>query len=128
RYYNPQWGRYLSPDPLPSLQPFAYAKNNPVKFVDPSGLFWDYVADGVGLGYDIYVIKTEGASFGNVATLAFDVVLAAARSFPASAASRLSGKLLPMAMRSSNSGKLPLMAMRSSKVRKKLPQEGEGMR
>ncbi|RMD99026.1 MAG: hypothetical protein D6812_12435 [Deltaproteobacteria bacterium] len=34
-----QWGRYLSPDPVPSRQPFAYAKNNPVKFVDPSGRF-----------------------------------------------------------------------------------------
>ncbi|RMH78680.1 MAG: hypothetical protein D6681_19880, partial [Calditrichaeota bacterium] len=92
RYYNPHWGRYLSPDPVPSLQPFAYAKNNPVKFVDPSGLFWDYVADGVGLGYDIYVIKTEGASFKNVATFLVDVVLAAAPFIPSIGGLKALGK------------------------------------
>ncbi|RME60291.1 hypothetical protein D6779_02455, partial [Candidatus Parcubacteria bacterium] len=68
------------------------AKNNPVKFVDPSGLWWDYLADGVGLGYDIYVIKTEGASFKNVATFLVDVVLAAAPFIPSIGGLKALGK------------------------------------
>ena len=42
RYYDPDTGRYLSPDPLgleggdPTL--YAYAANNPLRFADPLGL------------------------------------------------------------------------------------------
>jgi RHS repeat-associated protein len=46
RYYDPQLGRFLSRDPFPglaaipqSLHPYAYAFNNPVNLVDPSGEF-----------------------------------------------------------------------------------------
>lgn len=41
RYYNPELGRYMEPDPLAleaGLNMFAYAGNNPVMNVDPSGL------------------------------------------------------------------------------------------
>jgi len=41
RYYNPQIGRYMEPDPIGlagGLNPYAYANNNPVMEVDPSGL------------------------------------------------------------------------------------------
>jgi len=44
RYYNPQIGRFLSVDPkeadpgdLHSLNRYAYANNNPYRFVDPDG-------------------------------------------------------------------------------------------
>ena len=39
RYYNPDIGRFVSVDPLynPSESPYAYAANNPVKYVDPDG-------------------------------------------------------------------------------------------
>jgi uncharacterized protein RhaS with RHS repeats len=44
RYYNPQIGRFLSIDPkeadpsdLHSLNRYAYANNNPYRFVDPDG-------------------------------------------------------------------------------------------
>ncbi|WP_160300051.1 RHS repeat-associated core domain-containing protein [Demequina oxidasica] len=44
RYYDPQLGRFLSPDPLMSLtdprtlDAYRYADNNPVSYSDPSGL------------------------------------------------------------------------------------------
>ncbi|RME59611.1 hypothetical protein D6779_03845, partial [Candidatus Parcubacteria bacterium] len=48
--------------------------------------------DGAGIAYDIYVIRTEGASFGNVATLALDVVLAAAPFIPSIGGLKAAGK------------------------------------
>lgn len=54
RWYAPSLGRFVSPDPLylfhpeqglqepRRLNPYAYAGNNPLRLVDPSGLgFWD---------------------------------------------------------------------------------------
>jgi len=41
RYYDPKTGRYISPDPLffeERTNLYLYAANNPVRFVDPSGL------------------------------------------------------------------------------------------
>jgi RHS repeat-associated protein len=38
RYYDPATGRFLTQDPLGSLQPYAYAANNPLRWVDPWGL------------------------------------------------------------------------------------------
>lgn len=42
RYYNPKTSLWLSVDPLaekmPSWSPYAYTYNNPVRFVDPTGM------------------------------------------------------------------------------------------
>jgi RHS repeat-associated protein len=37
RAYDPTIGRFLSEDPLPSVNPYPYASNNPVNLTDPSG-------------------------------------------------------------------------------------------
>jgi len=41
RFYNPELGRYMEPDPIGldgGLNPYAYAGSNPVINIDPSGL------------------------------------------------------------------------------------------
>jgi RHS repeat-associated protein len=41
RYYSPRLARFLQPDPLGhagGANPYAYAANNPLSFIDPSGL------------------------------------------------------------------------------------------
>jgi RHS repeat-associated protein len=60
RYYDPAVGRYLSRDPLPFIQRYAYVGNNPTTFIDPYGLFCigpkqlcDKVGDVVGGAGDI---------------------------------------------------------------------------
>ncbi len=73
RYYNPQTGRYITPDPIglegginlfvyvdsvgkPHLEPnlYTYARNNPLYYIDSLGLAshsWKYWAGGIlGLG------------------------------------------------------------------------------
>ncbi len=54
RYYDPQAGRYLSPDPLGRLaealgspNAYAYVNNNPLSYIDPYGLIL-FAFDGTG--------------------------------------------------------------------------------
>ena len=50
RYYDPDLGRYLSADPLGlvgGLNPYAYAANDPVNQIDPTGLLL-FAFDGTG--------------------------------------------------------------------------------
>jgi RHS repeat-associated protein len=51
RYYDPEVGRFLSQDPIMADHPYVYVRNNPVRFIDPSGLYaicgdhetWGYI-------------------------------------------------------------------------------------
>ncbi|HEX5927302.1 MAG TPA: RHS repeat-associated core domain-containing protein [Baekduia sp.] len=47
RYYDPATGQFLSRDPLEdsTLQPYAYADNNPTNATDPTGLSWWGIPD-----------------------------------------------------------------------------------
>ena len=63
RYYDPEIGRFISPDTTDVLTAtpmgltdknlFAYCDNNPVVRVDHSGQFWDTVFDVISLGASI---------------------------------------------------------------------------
>ncbi len=65
RYYDPALGRFVTPDPLYMADPercttnptgcnlFAYANNNPMAFIDPTGL------DGVVAGDEAYRRQVE---------------------------------------------------------------------
>jgi len=45
RYYLPELGRFLGPDPLPQQwnNDYAYAGNSPTTWVDPNGQWWAWV-------------------------------------------------------------------------------------
>ncbi len=51
RYYDPQLGRFITPDTFiqdPSdpqaYNRYAYCRNNPINFTDPTGHFWNFIA------------------------------------------------------------------------------------
>lgn len=46
RYYDPDTGRYLTPDPIGlagGINPFVYSLNNPANFIDPLGLYTEII-------------------------------------------------------------------------------------
>jgi len=53
RYYDPTSGRFLSPDPLGSSNPYEYANNSPVNFSDPTG------ADAVEMAFLFQYVQNE---------------------------------------------------------------------
>jgi RHS repeat-associated protein len=59
RYYNPQTGRYITPDPIGlegGINLFVYVENNPINFIDPEGLTDRYtICEGKPPGCKEYV-------------------------------------------------------------------------
>ncbi len=63
RYYDPEIGRFISPDPIAhlgqKLNRYTYSRNNPINYLDPTGLddagTWFYWNEGTGGGYHVYV-------------------------------------------------------------------------
>lgn len=83
RFYDPVIGRFMAVDPvdfnegnLHSFSRYAYANNNPYKFVDPDGRVADTILDLGFIGYSIYKLATE-PSWTNAAALGGDVLGAA---------------------------------------------------
>ncbi|RYE38588.1 MAG: RHS repeat-associated core domain-containing protein, partial [Sphingobacteriales bacterium] len=68
RYYNPELGRYMEPDPIGlegGLNPYVYALGNPVMYVDMTGENPILVAMAVGAVFNasIYVGKTAWKTY-----------------------------------------------------------------
>jgi RHS repeat-associated protein len=81
RYYESSIGRFISEDPIgfaAGPNSYAYVGNNPIKRIDPSGLFFtpDTVIDAGFILYDIYkLVADDSCSFNeNLATLGLDVI------------------------------------------------------
>ncbi len=74
RYYDPQLGRFIQPDPLFLAQPslclerarecnlYGYAQNNPLKYTDPTGTIIETLWDVANVAMDVASLA------GNVAT------------------------------------------------------------
>jgi RHS repeat-associated protein len=63
RYYNPQTGRYITPDPIGlegGINLFAYVRGNPLRWIDPFGLDYLEFKDGKLT----WVFETEPDIFG----------------------------------------------------------------
>ena len=66
RYYDPSIGRWLAPDPLadmyPSLSSYAYAANNPLKYIDPDGrdvILLNNEDGAYGFGHNAVVVGND---------------------------------------------------------------------
>jgi|GEM_PF-1856171 len=73
RYYNPEWGRFLTHDSFPgylnspqTLNPYSYGLANPVRYTDPSGR----CVDGISTAFCFAVI---GAAVGATANYGYQV-------------------------------------------------------
>lgn len=90
RWYSPVMGRFISPDPLylyqpeqglqepKRLNPYAYAGNNPIRYVDPSGLgFWDVLgAIVIAIAVVVAVVAVSVLTFGVGTAIGFGTLLA----------------------------------------------------
>jgi RHS repeat-associated protein len=91
RYYDPEIGRFISPDTIipdpanpQALNRYSYCINNPLKYNDPTGHFWDWFIDWASIAYDFYELCAH-PSWGNAGLLAADVVLGIVPFVPAGA-------------------------------------------
>ncbi|MBE0367294.1 RHS repeat-associated core domain-containing protein [Pseudoalteromonas aurantia] len=81
RYYDPVIGRFYSNDPVGytsenpvmSFNRYLYVNNNPYKYTDPNGEFFDAVFDIGFIGYDLYDMAVNGVNATNSASLGANV-------------------------------------------------------
>ncbi len=87
RYYDPRLRIFTQVDPqsdrYPSLSPYAYCADNPMKYVDPDGEFWDYAFDAAFLILDIKDFYDD-PSWGKAGWLTLDIGLAICPIIPTS--------------------------------------------
>jgi RHS repeat-associated protein len=80
RYYDPALGRFISEDPaMQFINPYTYADNNPLRYVDPDGEFIHILIIGAVIGYVSHGVTTGdwvseeafwSAAIGGVASVA----------------------------------------------------------
>ena len=78
RWYDPQLGRFMGVDPkgfdeanVHSFNRYAYANNNPYRFVDPDGRVAETIFDVISLGISVEMFRRE-PTVGNFLGVAVD--------------------------------------------------------
>jgi RHS repeat-associated protein len=75
RFYDPEVGRFISVDPAQQgLNWYSYCGNNPVKYVDPDGKWFETALDVVSLTMSLNDVKNDPGNPLNWAVLGGDVV------------------------------------------------------
>jgi len=89
RWYDPRIGRFLAIDPAgfgasnpQSFNRYAYANNNPYKYVDPDGRAAETALDVISLGLSAHAFQND-PSLGNGLGLAYDALATAVPFLPA---------------------------------------------
>lgn len=89
RYYDPEIGRFISSDTIvpdfanpQSLNRYSYCINNPLKYNDPTGHFWDWLIDWASIAFDIREVRNN-PSGQNIGFLIADIALAIVPFVPA---------------------------------------------
>ena len=84
RYYDPSLGRFIQADYLipsfedpQSLNRYAYARNNPVRFIDPTGHSWFSKLIGAILGTLAFILSGGNLAVGFAVFSFFDTAIAA---------------------------------------------------
>ncbi|MEM8994884.1 MAG: RHS repeat-associated core domain-containing protein [Acidobacteriota bacterium] len=76
RYYDPELGRFLTPDPLgyaDSANVYQFALNDPANMGDPTGLYAEAVIEAASIGAGLVSLKVN-ATRGNWKWVAWDLV------------------------------------------------------
>lgn len=82
RWYDPRTGRFISRDPVAgatadlAYNPYSYCRNNPLKYVDPTGALIDFALDAAFVVNDLVDIYCDPSDKSNYAALAGDLTCA----------------------------------------------------
>ena len=124
RYQSSDLGRFLNLDVLggkpedpQTWNRYAYARNNPIKYVDPDGEFFDTFIDVVSIGYDVFDIgrsvgRGEGVSGMQLLALGADIAGAAVPFVTGAGAAVRAGMRAENAVDAIHAGEETLGAMR----------------
>jgi RHS repeat-associated protein len=89
RYYDPCIGRFISPDSIvqdftnpQTLNRYSYCVNNPLKYTDPSGHYFETILDIISLAVDLYTFS-DSPSWENGGYIVADIVSIALPVVPA---------------------------------------------
>jgi len=95
RYYDSVTGRFTSPDPVDAWNDFAYALNNPNKYLDPDGrvpILW--VIGAAMTGYETYQGYKSGGWAGAGKVLATEAAMNLATGGMGKIAGKVGGRLM----------------------------------
>jgi RHS repeat-associated protein len=71
RYYDPGLGRWTQPDPLATIGAYAYAGNDPINLIDPSGLS---ITGWIARGFEAFATTVSCVTAETIVTAGFCAV------------------------------------------------------